>query len=71
MAVYPNTVTLKWIENQRSYYGCGSDACVPCYPLQYGCDLCGNDFDRPVFVTRRERHHLCPECWFEGEVFVK
>jgi len=71
MAVYPNTATLKWIENRQSRYGCGSYQCVDCYPIQYGCDECGNDFDRPVFVTRWTRLQLCPDCHWEGEVKVK
>jgi len=71
MAVYPNTATLEWITDNQSRYGCGDRECVPCYPIQYRCDECGEDFARPVFVTKREHLHLCAECHFEGEVLVK
>jgi|DEB0MinimDraft_6_1074348.scaffolds.fasta_scaffold05437_4 hypothetical protein len=71
MAVYPNTATLKFIQDRQSSFGCGDYECLPCYPIQYACANCNSRLERPVFVTRPARHVLCPDCHWEGEVLVK
>jgi Zn-finger protein len=35
-------------EQGRSHYGCGSATCAACYPVQYACEGCGEDFASPI-----------------------
>lgn len=51
------------IEAKRSNYGCGSESCTRCYPLQYRCDWCGEDFPVPI---RNSTPYTCEECEWEG-----
>jgi hypothetical protein len=44
-------LTVREVENLeriRNNYGCGASGCVACYPIQYRCELCGEDFDSPI-----------------------
>lgn len=70
MAVRVNRATVEWITGKQSKFGCGAVDCFSCYPLQYGCDECGQDFSLPVLMTRPHRLHLCVDCYWEGEVLV-
>ena len=63
MAVYPNTATLKWIENRQSRYGCGSYQCVDCYPVQTVCGECDWVFRMPVLRTDTQTLYVCNSCW--------
>lgn len=36
------------LEQGRSHYGCGSDTCLACYPVQYACEGCGEAFGSPI-----------------------
>ena len=40
-------------------YGCGSDACLSCYPFQYGCADCGATWEQPI---ANGQVFTCPEC---------
>lgn len=51
------------LERMRSTYGCGSPGCVSCYPVQYGCEYCGTDFDDPI---AHGEVHTCAYCEWEN-----
>lgn len=70
MSVRVNRATQAWIEAKASRFGCGDITCVPCYPLAYRCDWCGEDFARPILMTRPHAIHACEECYEYGEVLA-
>jgi hypothetical protein len=59
MPLMPSQVTE--LEATRSRYGCGASSCLACYPIQYGCEYCGTDFDSPI---ANGELFTCPECDF-------
>lgn len=57
MPLTPEQVTE--LELSRSRYGCGNNACLLCYPIQYACDMCAETFPNPI---ANGEHYTCPEC---------
>jgi hypothetical protein len=51
------------IEAERSHYGCGVRECVACYPLLYGCEMCGIDFAMPI---RNGWLYECEPCGWDN-----
>jgi Zn-finger protein len=47
------------IESKASHFGCGRHDCLDCYPLQYRCEDCGEEFWTPILNGER---YECPEC---------
>lgn len=39
---------VKQLEENQSRYGCGNPKCVPCYPVQYACENCGEQYRKPI-----------------------
>jgi hypothetical protein len=59
---------IKAIEEKRSRYGCGRDACVDCYPLQYGCEFCAVTWKLPI---RNGEEWECGDCgWVNNDNLV-
>jgi Zn-finger protein len=59
---------IKAIEAKRSRYGCGREACVDCYPLQYSCELCASVWELPI---RNGEEWECPDCeWVNNDNLV-
>lgn len=52
------------LESKQSHYGCGSDTCVSCYPIQYRCDYCNEDFTNPI---ANGEHYECEECGYDNK----
>lgn len=50
---------VKDLEEKKSHYGCGAVSCLDCYPIQYRCELCGEDFDSPI---ANGETFLCLDC---------
>ena len=53
---------VKALEATRSAYGCGSATCVKCYPVQYACEFCGEDYPLPI---ANGESYACPSCEWE------
>lgn len=47
------------LEASRSAYGCGLDTCKRCYPIQYACAFCGEQFPTPI---ANGETYECEEC---------
>ena len=40
-------------------WGCGWDLCASCSPFQYGCEMCNEDFEKPLPIGES---FICPGC---------
>jgi hypothetical protein len=50
--------------SERPYqYGCGSWNCLACYPYQYSCDDCSEQFPEPI---ANNTQYDCPNCGYES-----
>lgn len=58
---------VKEIEAGASRYGCGAWDCVACYPLQYRCDWCGEDYASPILNGQRGECEACGEITEKAE----
>lgn len=47
------------IEASASRYGCGAWDCVDCYPLEYSCDWCEEQFETPILNGQRVYCDCC------------
>lgn len=53
------------LEAKMSHYGCGWDSCQACYPLQYACEFCAEQFPSPILNGER---HECEDCeWVNND----
>jgi len=50
---------VKELEAKRSAYGCGSQICVRCYPVQYACEYCSANYPLPI---ANGEVYSCPKC---------
>jgi hypothetical protein len=57
MPLTPEQVT--YLEEKQSSYGCGAHDCTDCYPIQYGCEYCTEDFPAPI---ANGEVYTCLEC---------
>ena len=55
---------VKALEKGRSQYGCGLDTCKRCYPIQYRCAFCNEDFTQPL---ANGEHYECEACGFDSK----
>lgn len=55
---------VKDLEAKQSHYGCGADTCTDCYPIQYRCDYCNEDFPAPI---ANGEHYTCEECGYDNK----
>lgn len=56
---------VKELEKIQSNYGCGANDCLSCYPIQYRCEWCGEDFPEPI---RNGESFICDACnWWNNE----
>ena len=49
------------LENNSSRFGCGAEECKACYPLQYACDYCLEQFTTPI---ENGTPYECQDCGF-------
>lgn len=46
-------------------YGCGDYTCKNCYPYQYACAYCAEQFPKPI---PNGEHYVCEHCnWATDE----
>ena len=47
----------------QSSYGCGADACLACYPIQYSCAYCLEEFAQPI---ANGEYMECDNCGYDN-----
>jgi hypothetical protein len=57
MPLTQNEVTA--LQATQSTYGCGASDCKACYPIQYSCESCYEEFPAPIANGER---FTCPAC---------
>ena len=56
------------LEAAQSKYGCGADGCKACYPIQYSCAWCLEEFEAPI---ANGEMFECEECgWVNNADYV-
>lgn len=54
---------VKTLEANQSHFGCGRYSCIACYPIEYRCPDCGEDYPNPI--ANGERHE-CEACGYDN-----
>jgi Zn finger protein HypA/HybF involved in hydrogenase expression len=49
------------IEASASRYGCGADICLDCYPLEYRCVYCEEEFEVPILNGQQVYCDTCDD----------